>query len=82
MAVRPVNATAALVAITKALRSFDASDLIKTNPFGCVLFFCERWLDMFLGEAQRVTHNTAKPHLIRLCEHFVYIGTNILCVTE
>jgi hypothetical protein len=82
MAVRPVRATAALVAATKALRIFDASDLIKTNPFGCVLFFCERWLDRFLGVVAKGFNKYSQPHLIRMHEHFVYIGTNILSVTE
>jgi hypothetical protein len=82
MAVRPANATAALVAITKALRILDASDLIKTNPFGCVLFFVSGGSIGFWAQAQKVAPNTAKAHLIRMHEHFVYIGTNILSVTE
>jgi hypothetical protein len=36
----------------------------------------------FWAQAQKVAPNTAKAHLIRMHEHFVYIGTNILSVTE
>jgi hypothetical protein len=36
----------------------------------------------FWAQAQKVAPNTAKDHLIRMYEHFVYIDTNILSVTE
>ena len=77
-AVRPVRATAALVAITKTLRSFDASDLIKTNPLVVVFMFFEPSGPINPARFAMAKTYASSPILF-VITNFLHIARRIFC---